>query len=49
MSLCNFPTIALPQVPDIITPIINLLASLGISVPALPTIPLPPPPCPLDY
>ena len=47
-SLCKFPSLAIPQLPDLLAAIVQLLASLGITLPSVPTIPLPPPFCPLD-
>ena len=44
MSLCNFPTLSIPQPPDILSVLLSLLPSL----PAFPTIALPALPCPLD-
>lgn len=44
MSLCNFPTFAIPNPPDILSAILALLPPL----PPLPTISLPGIPCPLD-
>ncbi len=44
MSLCNFPNIAIPNIPDILAAILALLPGL----PSFPTIPLPVPYCPLD-
>lgn len=47
-SACNMPSLSLPGLPDPLELILQALASLGIQIPELPTIPLPAPFCPLD-
>lgn len=48
-SLCNPPSLSLPQPPsDILAVIVAALAALGVQIPKLPTIPIPPGFCPLD-
>jgi hypothetical protein len=48
-SLCNPPSLSLvaPSF-DILALIVAALQSLGISLPKMPTIPIPKPPCGLD-
>jgi hypothetical protein len=49
MSLCNFGALTIPVPPfDLVALLKALLAALGISIPQMPTIPFPPPFCPLD-
>jgi len=49
MSLCNPPSLSIP-VPtlDPLAIIETILQFLGITVPQMPTTPIPPPFCPLD-
>jgi hypothetical protein len=47
-SNCNLPSLTLPNPTDILSAIIAILAGLGISIPSLPTIPMPGLFCPLD-
>jgi hypothetical protein len=48
-SLCNMPSLSIP-IPtfDILAIITAMLKLLGITLPAMPTIPFPAPFCPLD-
>lgn len=49
MSLCNFSNLSLPAPSfDILALITALLALLGITLPDMPTVPIPTPFCPLD-
>lgn len=48
-TLCNPPSLTFPQPPtDILALIVQLLESLGIGIPHLPSIPHPPAFCALD-
>jgi hypothetical protein len=48
MSLCNPPTVTLPQPASVLAAILAAFAALGIAIPAMPSIPLPAPYCALD-
>jgi hypothetical protein len=47
-SLCNPPTITIPNPTSVLAAILAALAALGVQIPPMPTIPLPAPPCFLD-
>jgi len=47
-SACSPPSLTIPSPTSILDLIVQLLAGLGISIPPMPTIPLPAPFCPLD-
>ena len=48
MSLCNPPAVTVPTPASVLAAILAAFAALGIAIPAMPSIPLPPPYCPLD-
>ena len=49
MSLCNYPSLSIPlPALDPLAIITVILGVLGLSIPPMPSIPMPAPFCPLD-